>query len=66
MKKQKIPMTIISTQIPEEIADVIKAQAESLEVTPAWLIRKIIKSYIDESVSSKVQNNHEINDIDGI
>ena len=43
---QKIPMSIISTQIPEEIADTIKAKAKSMEVTPSWLVRKIIKSYI--------------------
>ena len=43
-------MSIISTQIPEEIADAIKAQAKAMEVTPAWLVRKIIKSYMDDSL----------------
>ena len=53
-------MSIISTQIPVEIADAIKAQAEALEVTPAWLVRKIIKSYMHDSHLLKTNNTEKI------
>lgn len=42
-------MSIISTQIPEEIANAIKCKAESMDVTPSWLVRKIIKFYIHQA-----------------
>lgn len=64
MKKQKIPMSIISAQVPEEIAIAIKAKADSMEVTSSWLVRKIIKAYIDESVLLKVKDTQEIEEIE--
>lgn len=64
MKKQKIPMFSISTQVPEEIANAIKVKADSMEVTPAWLVRKIIKAYIEESVLLKVKDTEQIEDIE--
>lgn len=47
MKKPRSSMSILSTQVPEEVAQSIKEHAEALDVTPSWLIRKIIKSYIE-------------------
>ncbi|MDG1701746.1 MAG: hypothetical protein P8I61_02370 [Opitutae bacterium] len=64
--QEKVPMSIISTQIPEEIADAIKAQAESMEVTPSWLVRKIIKSYINQSQLLKLNEIEEIKDFKNI
>lgn len=64
--QEKVPMSIISTQIPEEIADAIKAQAESMEVTPSWLVRKIIKSYIHQSQLLKLNEIEEIKDFKNI
>lgn len=66
MKKQKIPMSIISTQVPEEIANAIKAEADSMEVTPSWLVRKIIKSYINESLNLKLKKSEEMDDIENL
>ena len=66
MKMQKIPMSIISTQVPEEIANAIKAEADSMEVTPSWLVRKIIKSYINESLNLKLKKSEEMDDIENL
>ena len=66
MKKKKLPMSIISTQVPEEIANAIKAEADSMEVTPSWLVRKIIKSYINESLNLKLKKSEEMNDIENL
>lgn len=59
-------MSIISTQVPEEIANAIKAEADSMEVTPSWLVRKIIKSYINESLRLKLKKSEEMDDIDNL
>lgn len=53
MKKPRPSMSILSTQVPEEVAHSIRAQAEAMDVTPSWLMRKIIKSHIEEN---SVQN----------
>ena len=66
MKKKKLPMSIISTQVPEEIANAIKAEADSMEVTPSWLVRKIIKSYINESLNLKLKKSEEMDDIENL
>ena len=66
MKKKKYPMSIISTKVPEEIANAIKAEADSMEVTPSWLVRKIIKSYINESLRLKLKKSEEMDDIDNL
>ena len=66
MKKQKIPKSIISTQVPEEIANAIKAEADSMEVTPSWLVRKIIKAYINESLNLKLKKSEEMDDIENL
>ena len=59
-------MSIISTQVPEEIANAIKAEADSMEVTPSWLVRKIIKSYINESLNLKLKKSEEMDDIENL
>jgi len=66
MKKKKLPKSIISTQVPEEIANAIKAEADSMEVTPSWLVRKIIKSYINESLNLKLKKSEEMDDIENL
>ena len=59
-------MSIISTQVSEEIANAIKAEADSMEVTPSWLVRKIIKSYINESLNLKLKKSEEMDDIENL
>ncbi len=66
MKKNKLRKSIISTQVPEEIANAIKAEADSMEVTPSWLVRKIIKSYINESLNLKLKKSEEMDDIENL
>lgn len=66
MKKKKLRKSIISTQVPEEIANAIKAEADSMEVTPSWLVRKIIKSYINESLNLKLKKSEEMDDIENL
>jgi len=64
MKKQKIPKSIISTQVPEEIANAIKTKADSMDVTPSRLVGNIIKAYIKKSLLLESQNAEEIQDIE--
>lgn len=66
MKKKNLRKSIISTQVPEEIANAIKAEADLMEVTPSWLVRKIIKSYINESLNLKLKKSEEMDDIENL
>jgi hypothetical protein len=64
MKKQKIPKSIISTQVPEEIANAIKTKADSMDVTPDRLVGNIIHAYIEEPLLFESKNTEEIKDIE--
>ena len=37
-----------------------------MEVTPSWLVRKIIKAYINESLNLKLKKSEEMDDIENL